>query len=191
MQATHASEDPIELLLDRMADSFQRPLRAPVMRLPSELGLDYEDVTFPSLDGVPLEGWFIPAKGSERLKKLARLLFLLLGWAGRVANVIHQSAQLRRQVSAIGEVQEESGEWHAEPLEHRHQLAALYVRLERFLHTAGESSPSDGHAYHHSHIVGRDPRIHGDVELTPVLCKFPAIWLGAWRRSPANAAVSR
>lgn len=68
MQATHASEDPIELLLDRMADSFQRPLRAPVMRLPSELGLDYEDVTFPSLDGVPLEGWFIPAKGSERLK---------------------------------------------------------------------------------------------------------------------------
>jgi len=41
MQATHASEDPIELLLDRMADSFQRPLRAPVMRLPSELGLDY------------------------------------------------------------------------------------------------------------------------------------------------------
>jgi hypothetical protein len=26
-------------------------------------GLDYEDVTFPARDGVPLEGWFIPAPG--------------------------------------------------------------------------------------------------------------------------------
>ncbi|NYJ08058.1 alpha/beta hydrolase family protein [Petropleomorpha daqingensis] len=41
--------------------------RAPVLRRPDEVGLAYEDVTFPSMDGVPLEGWFIPAVGSDRL----------------------------------------------------------------------------------------------------------------------------
>ncbi|WP_063063440.1 alpha/beta hydrolase family protein [Nocardia violaceofusca] len=40
--------------------------RAPVLRRPDEVGLDYEDVTFPSMDGLPLEGWFIPAD-SDRL----------------------------------------------------------------------------------------------------------------------------
>jgi hypothetical protein len=35
--------------------------------LPCELGLDYENVTFPSQDGVPLEGWFIPAPGSDKI----------------------------------------------------------------------------------------------------------------------------
>ncbi|HKR51756.1 MAG TPA: hypothetical protein VJT72_19660 [Pseudonocardiaceae bacterium] len=40
--------------------------RAPVLRRPDEVGLDYEDVTFPSMDGVALEGWFIPA-GSDKL----------------------------------------------------------------------------------------------------------------------------
>jgi hypothetical protein len=34
---------------------------------PSEHGLDYEDATFPAHDGVPLEGWFIPAPGSTKL----------------------------------------------------------------------------------------------------------------------------
>lgn len=39
--------------------------RAPVLRRPDEVGLDYEDVTFPSMDGVPLEGWFIPADSDK------------------------------------------------------------------------------------------------------------------------------
>ncbi len=41
--------------------------RAPVFHSPSEHGLEYEDVTFPAHDGVPLEGWFIPAPGSNKL----------------------------------------------------------------------------------------------------------------------------
>jgi hypothetical protein len=41
--------------------------RAPVLHSPSEHGLEHEDVTFPALDGVPLEGWFIPAPGSSKL----------------------------------------------------------------------------------------------------------------------------
>lgn len=67
IQAANLTEDQIGRLLDQMADSFQRQLRSPIVHLPSELGLIYEEVTFPSLDGVPLEGWFIPAEGSNRI----------------------------------------------------------------------------------------------------------------------------
>ena len=50
-----------------MADSFGQQLRSPILHSPSEQNLDYQDVTFPALDGVPLEGWFIPAAGSDKL----------------------------------------------------------------------------------------------------------------------------
>ncbi|MBA2810582.1 hypothetical protein E0500_025095 [Streptomyces sp. KM273126] len=40
--------------------------RAPLLRRPSEVGPTYEDVTFPSMDGLALEGGFIPAD-SDRL----------------------------------------------------------------------------------------------------------------------------
>src|SRR5580658_7539219 len=59
--------EQIDRLLQGMADSFAQQLRAPILHSPSEHGLDYEDVTFPALDGVPLEGWFIPAAGSGKL----------------------------------------------------------------------------------------------------------------------------
>ena len=61
------TEEQIDRLLQAMADSFAQQLRAPILHSPDEHGLDYEDVTFPALDGVPLEGWFIPAAGSNKL----------------------------------------------------------------------------------------------------------------------------
>src|SRR5580692_10077758 len=61
------TEEQIDRLLQQMADSFAQQLRAPILHSPDEHGLDYEDVTFPALDGVPLEGWFIPAAGSNKL----------------------------------------------------------------------------------------------------------------------------
>lgn len=39
--------------------------RAPVLRRPDEVDLAYENVVFPSMDGVPLEGWFIPADSDK------------------------------------------------------------------------------------------------------------------------------
>src|SRR5215469_3214976 len=39
--------------------------RAPVLRRPGEVGLEYEEVVFPSMDGVPLEGWLIPADSDK------------------------------------------------------------------------------------------------------------------------------
>ena len=64
---TRLSDQEIDHILQHMADSFVQPLRAPVMHSPAEQGLEYEDVTFAALDGVPLEGWFIPAAGSHRI----------------------------------------------------------------------------------------------------------------------------
>lgn len=61
------ANDQIERVLNQMADSFGQQLRSPIWHSPSEESLIYEDVTFPSLDGVPLEGWFIPANGSDKL----------------------------------------------------------------------------------------------------------------------------
>ena len=61
------TNDEVERILDGMADSFRQQLRSPILHDPSEEKLDYEDVTFPSLDGVPLEGWFIPAAGSNKI----------------------------------------------------------------------------------------------------------------------------
>ena len=54
-------------LLQRFADGFSSPPRSPVLHWPSEHDLEYEDITFPALDGVPIEGWFIPAPGSRKL----------------------------------------------------------------------------------------------------------------------------
>ena len=39
--------------LERFADGFSSPRRSPVLHWPSEQGLEYEDITFPALDGVP------------------------------------------------------------------------------------------------------------------------------------------
>jgi len=61
------TDEQIDRILDATADSFARQLRSPIMHAPSEQNLIYEEVTFPALDGVPLEGWFIPADGSEKL----------------------------------------------------------------------------------------------------------------------------
>lgn len=45
----------------RFAGVMMDGVRQPVDRTPAEVGLAYEDVSFPATDGVPLRGWFIPA----------------------------------------------------------------------------------------------------------------------------------
>ena len=62
-----SNDQTTEQILDRIADGFSHQIRSPLLHTPAEHGLEFEDVTFPSHDGVPLEGWFIPAPGSTRL----------------------------------------------------------------------------------------------------------------------------
>ena len=54
-------------LLQRFADGFSYLRRSPVLHPPSEYSLEFENVSFPAHDGIPLEGWYIPASNSKRL----------------------------------------------------------------------------------------------------------------------------
>ena len=45
--------------------SAVKPQRAPVLKTPADYGLEYEDLFFPSFDGIPLEAWFIPADSDK------------------------------------------------------------------------------------------------------------------------------
>jgi pimeloyl-ACP methyl ester carboxylesterase len=59
--------EQIEQTLQKIAEGFRSWPNAPLLHWPDECGLAYENVSFPSEDGVPLEGWFIPKSGSDKL----------------------------------------------------------------------------------------------------------------------------
>ncbi|WOS67238.1 alpha/beta hydrolase family protein [Sinorhizobium fredii] len=61
------SHEEIEKTLQTLAEGFRKWPPAPLLHWPNEVGLDYETVTFPSEDGVVLEGWFIPKEGSDKI----------------------------------------------------------------------------------------------------------------------------
>ena len=60
-------EDDIQEILKHLVKGFGYPQRSPILHRPDEAGLIYENVSFPSLDGVPIEGWFIPREGSDKI----------------------------------------------------------------------------------------------------------------------------
>ncbi len=59
--------EKIEALTEQYAGLFKSGVRTPVLERPSDYHMDYEDVTFQSMDGVPLEAWFIPADSNKLL----------------------------------------------------------------------------------------------------------------------------
>jgi uncharacterized protein len=61
------NDEQIAQVLKNIAGGFKQQLRAPILRTPADQSLEFEDVSFPSQDGVPLEAWFIPKKGSNKL----------------------------------------------------------------------------------------------------------------------------
>lgn len=60
------SKEETEKFINATVDLFTQSNRTPILRTPDEYGMQYEDVFFPAMDGITLEGWFIPAK-SDRL----------------------------------------------------------------------------------------------------------------------------
>jgi uncharacterized protein len=63
---TSMTDEQTTEVVKQLASAYQLA-RSPILRKRGEYGLEYEDVFFPSMDGVPLEGWFIPCEGSDRL----------------------------------------------------------------------------------------------------------------------------
>ena len=53
------------------------PPHQPLTRTPGDCGLDYEDVAFPSADGLALKGWWIPAWSEPRPQGPAATIILL------------------------------------------------------------------------------------------------------------------
>ena len=51
--------------VDALMDRAKHGWRTPVLRTPDSVGLKYEEVFFPSMDGVPIEGWFIPGNSNN------------------------------------------------------------------------------------------------------------------------------
>jgi pimeloyl-ACP methyl ester carboxylesterase len=60
-------QEEIEATLEKIATGFVAGPRAPLLHWPEEAGLDYENVFFPSEDGTPIEAWFIPRSGSDKI----------------------------------------------------------------------------------------------------------------------------
>lgn len=60
------------------------PARQRLWATPADVGLDYEDVQFPAVDGVRLSGWFIPAADvsptTSGVRKQHATIVLLHGW---------------------------------------------------------------------------------------------------------------
>lgn len=52
--------------INGMADLMAHSTRTPILRWPHEYGMEFEEIFFPAMDGVTIEGWFIPAD-SDRL----------------------------------------------------------------------------------------------------------------------------
>lgn len=64
---TAAVSTKLHPLIEQYAQLFKTGARTPVLRRPDDYGMEYEDVFFPSADGVPLDGWFIPADSNKLL----------------------------------------------------------------------------------------------------------------------------
>lgn len=61
------NRDDIPQPIADMIQGFGMPHRSPILRTPSEANLQYDDVFFPSEDGTPLEAWYMPCNGSDKL----------------------------------------------------------------------------------------------------------------------------
>ncbi|KAK4110323.1 alpha/beta-hydrolase [Canariomyces notabilis] len=59
--------EEIQGYLKSLVAPLRNQIPTPLLHNPSEAGLKYEDVFFPSEDGTPLEAWYIPKPGSDKL----------------------------------------------------------------------------------------------------------------------------
>jgi pimeloyl-ACP methyl ester carboxylesterase len=62
-----ALDAQIDTALNAFAHGLAFSARSPLLATPADAGLAFHDITFPSADGTPLEGWFIPCPGSLAL----------------------------------------------------------------------------------------------------------------------------
>ncbi|MEM7333533.1 MAG: alpha/beta hydrolase [Chloroflexota bacterium] len=52
-------------MLTGLAQGLAKGVRTPIFRTPEEVGLEYENISFETQDGVTIIGWFIPAESNR------------------------------------------------------------------------------------------------------------------------------
>lgn len=52
-------------MLTALAQGLSMPPRTPILRKPTDLGLEFEEISFTTADGVTIKGWFIPADSDK------------------------------------------------------------------------------------------------------------------------------
>src|SRR5689334_1083051 len=95
----------IHPVVEQYAQLYTHGARTPVLRFPDEYGMEYEELFFPSLDDVPLDGWFIPADriacSSSIIPCLAIAMDSLATWLpGIRCSAGSKSTSCRTQASA-------------------------------------------------------------------------------------------
>jgi uncharacterized protein len=69
---TQPTTDPsVTETIDSIVHGLAYSSRAPLLHTPAEAGLAFEEVSYPSSDGTPLEAWYVPCEGSDRLVVVA------------------------------------------------------------------------------------------------------------------------
>ncbi|WP_225997463.1 alpha/beta hydrolase family protein [Myceligenerans pegani] len=64
---TTMTEEQSSAVIKAIAEGYGSLLRAPLLENPGDHGMVYEEISFPSADGTPLEAWWIPREGSDKL----------------------------------------------------------------------------------------------------------------------------
>ncbi|ONK02314.1 alpha/beta hydrolase [Pectobacterium actinidiae] len=54
-----------DAFINGLADLMAHSTRTPILRWPNEYGMEFEEIFFPAIDGVTVEGWFIPANSNK------------------------------------------------------------------------------------------------------------------------------
>ncbi len=62
---TVTTPDASDAFINGLADLMAHSTRTPILRWPNEYGMEYEEIFFPAMDGVTIEGWFIPGKSNR------------------------------------------------------------------------------------------------------------------------------
>ena len=52
-------------MLAVLAQGLSVPPRTPILKAPADYGMEYEDISFETADGVTISGWFIPADSNR------------------------------------------------------------------------------------------------------------------------------
>ena len=52
-------------MLTTLAQGLSTPPRTPILRTPAEYGLEFEEISFATKDGVTIKGWFMPAASDK------------------------------------------------------------------------------------------------------------------------------